>query len=93
MKARKVHLAGWNQEVAVNQVHDAVGEIGREVGSVVSAAILAQTASHVHAREALGERQLHIRIGLVVTQVKIITRPVLFDEIVFEEEGLLLVTR
>ena len=39
VSARQIHLARWNQEVAMNQVDDAVSEIGRKVRTVVSAAI------------------------------------------------------
>ena len=47
MKAREVDLADGNQKIAVNEIDDAVGEIGREVGAVVGAAVLAQAAGDV----------------------------------------------
>jgi hypothetical protein len=53
MKAREVDLARWNQKVAVNEIDDAIGKIGREVRPVVSAAVLAQAAGDVDARPAL----------------------------------------
>ena len=54
MIARQVDFAGGNQKAAMDQIDDAVGKIGREVRAVVSGAVLAQLARHVHPRIALG---------------------------------------
>ena len=83
MKARQVDLARWNQKIAVNQVNDAVGQIGREVGTVVRAAVFAQPAGDVNPRPALAQGQLHVRVGLVVAQQDVESRFALLDEIVF----------
>src|ERR1022692_267146 len=50
----------------MNQVHDAIGEVGREVRAVVGAAVFAQAASHVHAGKALGQGELHVRVSFRV---------------------------
>ncbi len=41
MKAREVNFTGWNQKIAMDQINDAVGEVGGKVRAVVGAAILA----------------------------------------------------
>ena len=56
VKAVQVHLAGRDQEVAMNQVDDAVGEVGREVRPVVVAAVFPQAAGHVDAGKAFPQR-------------------------------------
>ena len=91
MEAVQIHLAGWHQKVAVNQVDDAIGEIGREVRAVVGAAVLAQAAGDVDARIALAERELHVGISLVVAQQDVEARLLLLDEVVFERERLFVV--
>ncbi len=91
MGARQVDLAGRNQEVAVDQVDDAIGEVGREVWTVVGAAILPQASSDVDAREALGEREFHVGIRLVVAQQDVEARLLLLDEMVLEGEGFLII--
>ncbi len=55
MKAGQIHFAGGNQKVAVDQVDDAVGEVGREERSVVGAAVFAQAARYIDARIALAQ--------------------------------------
>ena len=70
----------------MNQVDDAIGEIGGEVRSVVGAAVFAQAAGYVDAGEALGECQLHVGISLVVAQQDVEARLFLLDEVVLEGE-------
>src|SRR5208282_2298263 len=82
MGAGQIHFARRDHEMAMNQVDDAIGEIGREVWAVVGAAILAQAAGHVHAREALGQGQLHVRVSLVVAQQDVEARLLLLDKVV-----------
>ena len=91
MKARQVDLARRNQKIAVDQVDDAVGQVGREVRTVVSAAVLAQAARDVHPRPALAQRELYVGIGLVVAQQDVEARLALLDEIVFERQRLFVV--
>jgi hypothetical protein len=75
----------------MNQVDDAISEIGREVRAVVCAAVLAQAAGYVHARETLGESELHVGVSLVVAQQDIEARLLLLDEVVLEGERLLVI--
>ena len=86
MKAREVHLARRNQKIAVDEIDDAIREIGREVGAIVGAAVLAQAARDVDARPALAQRELHVRVSLVVAQQDVEARLALLDEIVFERQ-------
>ena len=91
MVAGQIHFAGRNQEVAMDQVDDAIGEIGREVRAVVGAAVLAQAAGDVHAREALGQGELHVGISLVVAQQDVEARLLLLDEVVLERQRLFVI--
>ena len=91
MKAREIDLARGNQKITVNQIDDAVGQIGREVGTVVDAAVFAQAAGDVNPRPALAERELHVGVSLVVAQQDVEARLALLDEIVFERERLFVV--
>jgi hypothetical protein len=91
MVARQIHFAGWDHEVAMNEVDDAIGEIGREVGAVVCAAILPQAPRYVHAREPLGEGEFHIGVCLVVAQQDIEARFLLLDEVVLEGQSLFII--
>ena len=70
----------------VNQVHDAVGQVGREVWAVIRAAIFPQTARDVNPREALAERELDVRISLVIAQQNVEARLLLLDEVVLERQ-------
>ena len=91
MVARQIHLAGRDQEIAVNEVDNPIRKIGGEVGSVVAAAVLAQAAGYVHAREALSESELDVGIGLVVAEQNVEARLLLFDQVIFERERLFVV--
>src|SRR5258708_1168023 len=86
MVVRQIHFAGWDKKVAMNEVNDAIGEIGREVGAIVGAAVLAQAPRYIHAGEALGEGELHVGIRLVVAKQDIEARLVLLDKVVLEGE-------
>jgi hypothetical protein len=54
MVAIQVNLARGNQEVAMNQVDDSIGKVGREVRAVIDTAILAQATRYVDPWIALG---------------------------------------
>ena len=85
MKAREIHLARRHQKVAVDEVHQAVRQIGRKVRAEVSRAVLAQAARHVDARILLAG-ELDVGIGLVVAQQDVEARLVLLDEVVLERQ-------
>ncbi len=90
MVAREIHLARRHQKMAVDEVHQAMRQVGREVRAVVSGAILAQAARHVDARVFFAG-QLDVGVGLVVAQQDIEARLVLLDEVVFERQRLFFV--
>ena len=90
MVAGEVHLAGRHQEVAVDEMHQPVGQVGREVGTEVAGAVLPDPPRDVDARVLLG-RQLDVGVGLVVPQQDVEARLPLLDEVVLESQCLLLV--
>ena len=59
MEASEVNLAGWDHEVAMDQVHDAIRQVRGEIRTVVSTAVLPQPPRHIHPRKALTQRELH----------------------------------
>src|ERR1700680_1177893 len=75
----------------MDQVDDPVRQIGREVGTIVRTAIFAQTSRDVDARPALAERELYIRVGLVIAQQDVESRLALLDQIIFEGQRLFVV--
>ncbi len=90
MKARQIDLAGRHQKMAVDEVHQAVRQVGRKVGTEVRGAVLAQAPRDVDAR-ILFVGQLDVGIGLVVAQQDVEARLVLLDQVVFERERFLFV--
>jgi hypothetical protein len=76
--------------MAVDEVHQAVRQVGGKVGAEIGGAVLAQAARHVDARVALA-RQLDVRVGLVVAQQHVEARLVLLDEVVLERQRLFFV--
>ncbi len=89
--ARQVELAAWQQKRAVQQVSHAIGQVAGEVGAIVGTAIPAQAAGDEDLRIAVAERELDIRIGLVVAQQDVEARLALLDEVVLERKRLALV--
>ena len=77
--------------MAVDQIHDAVRQIGREVGPVVGAAVLAQAPGYVNPRVALSQGQLDIRIGLIISQQDVEARLFLLDKVVLKRKSLFIV--
>ena len=77
--------------MAVYKIHDPIGQIGREVGAIIRAAIFPQAAGDVDSRKALAQRELHVWIGLVVTQKNVKSRLLLLDEVVLESQCLFVV--
>src|SRR5262249_40648938 len=64
----EIDLAGGNQEVAVNEIDNPVGQISGEVGAVVDAAVFLEAAGDVDAGKTLAESELDVGVSLVVTQ-------------------------
>src|SRR5260370_24213880 len=63
---RQVYLARGREKIAVDQVYDPVGQICREVRTVVEAAIFAQAAGHVNPRETLCGGPHYIRSSVII---------------------------
>ena len=92
MISREVHLAGGNQKIPVNQVDDAIGQIGREIRAVVRAAVLAQPPRHVNPGKALAQRELYIRISLIIAEQDVEPRLLLLDKVIFERQRLFVIS-
>ena len=90
MEAGEVHLARRHQEVSMDEVHQAMRQVGGKVGAEVGGAILAQAPRHVNAR-VFFVRELDVGVGFVVAQQDIKARLVLLDEVVFERQRLFFV--
>jgi hypothetical protein len=83
VKTGKIHLARRNLEMPVDEVHQAVRQIGGEVGAEIGGAILPQAPGNVDAR-VLFVGQLDVGIRLVVAQQDVEARLVLLDQVVLE---------
>src|SRR5882757_6900824 len=91
MVARQIDLAAWNQETPVDQVDESISEVPRKIRSVVRSTILAEPAGHEYLRIPVVHRQLDIRIGLVIAEQDVESGLLLFDEVVFQRQRLMLV--
>ncbi len=72
----------------VNQMHEAVGEAGREIRAEIKRAVFDEAARDVDARIFFECGVADVGIGFVVAQQDVELRLVPLDEIVFEREGL-----
>ena len=90
VKSGEVHLARWHQEVPVDEVHQAVRQVGREVRTEIGRAVLPQPSRHVNPG-ILFVSQLDVRVRFVVAQQDVEARLVLLNQVVFESERFLLV--
>src|ERR1700752_994469 len=68
MVAGKIDLAAWDHEAAVDDFGDPVGEVSWKIRAIVSAAVFPQASGDEYLRKSIPQRQLDIRIGLVVAQ-------------------------
>ncbi len=62
--SREVYFAGRNLKVPVDEVHQPMRQISREVRAVIRGAVLDQAARHVHSR-IFFVGQLDVRESLV----------------------------
>ena len=60
--------------MALNQVHDAIREVRREIRAVVRAAVFSQTPCNIDSGITLAQGQLHIGISLVVAEQNVKAR-------------------
>ncbi len=91
MVAREIDLATGNEEAAMDELDDAIGEIARKIGAVVGSAVLAQAAGDEDFGIAVGERELDVRVSLVVAEQDVEAWLALLDEIVFKRQCFMLV--
>jgi len=89
--AGEIDLATGQEEAAMDEVDDAVGEIAGEVGTVVDAAVAAEAAGDEDFRPAIAEGELDVGVGFVVAQQDVEAGLALLDEVVFQGEGFVLV--
>src|SRR6202522_2640523 len=83
MRAREIHFARGNLEVAMDEMHQPVRQVAREIRAVVDGTVLDEAARHIYARILLvGE--LDVRESLVVPQQDVEARLPLLDEIVLD---------
>ena len=84
--ARQIHVAGGHLEVAMDEVHQPMRQIAREIRAVSSVEpSFFKRPRDVDARITLG-RQLDVRIGLVVAQQDVVARLPLLDQVVLERQ-------
>jgi hypothetical protein len=88
--SRKIHVARRNLEESMDEVHQPMREIAREIRAVISRPVLAQPPRHVYPRITL-RRQLDVGISFVVAQQNVVARFPLLDQIVLERQCFLLV--
>ena len=81
-------VARTDAEQAVREGHRPPGERGREERAGVVVAVAGHLPRHEHAGEALGRRELQVRVVLVVPQEDVEPRRALLDQVVLEGEGL-----
>ncbi len=91
MVAREIDLAAWNEEAAMDQVDETVGQVAGKVGAEVRAAVFAETPGDEDLWIAVAEGELDVGVGLVVAQQDVEARLLLLDEVVFECERFVLV--
>src|SRR5713226_1809150 len=62
VEARQVDLARRYEKVAVDQVHNAIGQVGGEVGTIVEAAVFRQAGGEGERGKSLPGRPLHVGV-------------------------------
>ena len=68
MRAGEIEIAGRDEEVAVDEVDDAIGEVRWEKGAVVFGLVFLEAAGDVDAGPAFAEGEFDVGISLVVAQ-------------------------
>ena len=77
--------------MALNQVHDAIRKVRREIRAVVRTAVFFQTPGDVDSRVTLAQGQLHIGISFIVAQQDVEARLLLLDEVILKRQRLFVV--
>jgi hypothetical protein len=86
VRAVEIYLARGNQKVSMDKIYDAISEICGEIRTVVGAAIPFETTSYVNSGIGLRQRELHVRISLVIPEQNIEARLLLLDKVVLESQ-------
>ena len=86
MLARQIDVAGGHLEVAMDEVHQPVRQVSREIRAVVGGSVFLQAARDVDARITLGG-ELDVGVGFVVAQQDVVARLPLLDEVVLERQS------
>jgi hypothetical protein len=82
MKSREIDFAGGHLKVAMDEVHQAVRQVGREERAEIRGSVLTQAAGDIHAR-VLFVGDLDVGVRLVVAQQDVEAWFVLLDQVVF----------
>jgi hypothetical protein len=88
MMAREIHVARRHHKALVNERENAAGETWGKIRAEIERAVFFDLAREIDARILFIHRQLDVGIGLVVDEPDVEFRLVLFDEVVFQREGL-----
>ena len=91
MVAFEVDFAAGYKETFADDVSQAMGEVAGEVGAEVGRAILAQTAGDEDLGMPIPQRELDVRVSLVIAQKDVEAGLALLDQVVFECERLMLI--
>ncbi len=91
MVSGEIDLAGRHEKAAMDQVNDPVGQVAGKIWAVIIAAIFPQAARDVDPRIALTQRQLDVRISLIVTKQDVEARLLLLDQVIFKGQRFLIV--
>ena len=83
-----VDRAGAEREEAPDQVHRFVDARRRPVRPEVAAPVVDQLARPLDPREVVGQRDLDVRVALVVLEADVEARPVALDQVHLEEQRL-----
>ena len=75
-------------EDAADELERVAHLAGARVGAEVEVAGHVAAAHEAHPRPLVGDRDLDVRVALVVAQTQVVRRPGLLDEVVLEEQGL-----
>src|SRR4029450_3279740 len=81
-------VAGAHAEQLVRERHGLPGEVRRQEGPGVKAAVPLDAPRDQHARKRLVGRELKVRVALVVAQQDVVFGRSLFDQVVLERQGL-----
>ncbi len=83
---RHVVVARAHREQTLHDIERAAHRADVRVRAEVLAPVVDQPARDQHARERLGDRDLDVRVRLVVAQRDVVLRPMLLDEIGLEDQ-------